>query len=239
MTGIAAWLEENRTGKIRRRLRSNDIDFDVLHALGQDELKELGVVAGRPPAPAEGYRRAGRGGRGDPGPERASHLSSVAPAPVVPAPAAPVPEPSAERRQLTVLFADLVGSTALSQSLDAEDLRNVLRGYHHAVTSQVLPHPRPSPCSRRWIWPGTSLGPKKCWGSESRRWPTADCRGPYNTSQPHLLAVLLGGFAALSPPLRSIRRKTMFHTGRKFISALVLGQLVGSSARQRARCERQ
>jgi hypothetical protein len=46
MTGIAAWLEENRTGKIRRRLRSNDIDFDVLHALGQDELKELGVSLG-------------------------------------------------------------------------------------------------------------------------------------------------------------------------------------------------
>jgi class 3 adenylate cyclase len=48
-----------------------------------------------------------------------------------------VPEPSAERRQLTVLFADLVGSTALSQALDAEDLRDVLRGYHDAVTAAI------------------------------------------------------------------------------------------------------
>ena len=36
---------------------------------------------------------------------------------------------------LTVLFADLVGSTALSQALDAEDLRDVLHGYHDAVTA--------------------------------------------------------------------------------------------------------
>jgi class 3 adenylate cyclase len=48
-----------------------------------------------------------------------------------------LPEPSAERRQLTVLFADLVGSTALSQTLDAEDLRDVLRGYRDAVTAPM------------------------------------------------------------------------------------------------------
>ena len=51
--------------------------------------------------------------------------------------ASPAPEPSAERRQLTVLFADLVGSTALSQALDAEDLRDVLHGYHDAVTAAI------------------------------------------------------------------------------------------------------
>ena len=45
--------------------------------------------------------------------------------------------PSAERRQLTVMFADLVNSTVLSQSLDAEDLRDVMLSYHDAVAGAV------------------------------------------------------------------------------------------------------
>jgi double zinc ribbon protein/adenylate/guanylate cyclase family protein len=58
----------------------------------------------------------------------------------VPAPAAgPVPAPrdSAERRQLTVMFCDLVGSTTLSARLDPEDLREVIGAYHHCCTELV------------------------------------------------------------------------------------------------------
>ena len=48
----------------------------------------------------------------------------------------PVPT-AAERRQLTVMFCDLVGSTALSARMDPEDLRNVIGAYHHCVAETV------------------------------------------------------------------------------------------------------
>jgi hypothetical protein len=53
------------------------------------------------------------------------------------APAAPAPADAAERRQLTVMFCDLVGSTDLSQRLDAEDLRSVVRAYQAAASAAI------------------------------------------------------------------------------------------------------
>ena len=47
------------------------------------------------------------------------------------------PNSDAERRQLTVMFCDLVGSTALSTSLDPEDLRELIGDYHRAVAETV------------------------------------------------------------------------------------------------------
>src|SRR3712207_3286831 len=47
------------------------------------------------------------------------------------------PAPSAERRQLTVMFCDLVGSTALASQLDPEDLRDVIGAYHRCVTEVI------------------------------------------------------------------------------------------------------
>jgi class 3 adenylate cyclase len=49
----------------------------------------------------------------------------------------PAPEPQAERRQITVMFCDLVGSTALSARLDPEQLRDVIGGYHHCCTAVI------------------------------------------------------------------------------------------------------
>ena len=55
-----------------------------------------------------------------------------------PAPAmAPPARADAERRQLTVMFCDLVGSTALSSQLDPEDLREVIAAYHRTVTEVI------------------------------------------------------------------------------------------------------
>jgi class 3 adenylate cyclase len=54
----------------------------------------------------------------------------------VPAPAA-APAAEAERRQLTVMFCDLVGSTALSARLDPEDLRAVVGAYHRCVAAVI------------------------------------------------------------------------------------------------------
>jgi class 3 adenylate cyclase len=128
MTHITRWLDEIGLAKYAEAFRSNDIDFDVLPALGPDELKEeLGVSLGD-------RQRLLKAIAARSGPATETPAPS---APAAPAPAAPAPEPSAERRQLTVLFADLVGSTALSQALDAEDLRDVLHGYNDAVTAAI------------------------------------------------------------------------------------------------------
>lgn len=67
-------------------------------------------------------------------------LGEAPPAPASPpkpAPAAPRPSSTAERRQLTVMFCDLVGSTALSTRLDPEDLREVIAAYHKCAAEMV------------------------------------------------------------------------------------------------------
>jgi len=106
---IAAWLERHGLGQYAEVLAANDVDLDVLPHLSDDDLKELGFSLG--------HRR-----------KLLAALRATAPDPVV-APAAALAETSdeAERRQLTVLFCDLVGSTELSQRLDPEELREVLR----------------------------------------------------------------------------------------------------------------
>ena len=69
--------------------------------------------------------------------------------PVVPASGLPAPE--AERRQLTVLFCDLVGSTQLSGQLDPEDLRAVVRAYQEAAAAVIQHYAGPyRPIPRRW-----------------------------------------------------------------------------------------
>ena len=54
-----------------------------------------------------------------------------------PAPSAAVAAPGAERRQLTIMFVDLVGSAALSGRLDPEEMREVIRAYQNAVAGEV------------------------------------------------------------------------------------------------------
>src|ERR1700731_2819772 len=134
MTDIAGWLEKIGLGKYAEAFRSNDIDFDVLPALGPDELKELGVSLGDRQRLLKAI--AARSGAAAETPVPVAQAGKT-PAVPAPAPSAPAQEPTAERRQLTVLFADLVGSTALSQALDPEDLRDVLHAYHEAVTAAI------------------------------------------------------------------------------------------------------
>src|SRR5262249_30683997 len=64
-------------------------------------------------------------------------IEKSAPAVAVEAPAAPLPLDTAERRQVTVMFADLVGSTALSARMDPEDLREVISAYQKCVAETV------------------------------------------------------------------------------------------------------
>jgi class 3 adenylate cyclase/tetratricopeptide (TPR) repeat protein len=120
MQPIADWLAKLGMSEYAERFEANRIDVSVLPYLTDQDLEKLGVLLGD-------RRRILRAIRELTDPVRATQD---------PAP----PEPTrdeAERRHLTVMFCDLVGSTALSAKLDPEDLRGVVRAYHRCCTAIV------------------------------------------------------------------------------------------------------
>jgi class 3 adenylate cyclase/predicted ATPase len=122
MQPIAAWLEKLGMSEYARRFAENDIDISVLPHLTDQDFKELGVSLG--------HRRKLLAA--------ITELSGVAPsASTSPALAEPKLQDSAERRQVTVMFSDLVGSTALSARMDPEDLREVIAAYQKCVADNV------------------------------------------------------------------------------------------------------
>ena len=124
---IAAWLRELGLERYEQAFRENEIDAEILPKLTAEDLKDIGVTI-------VGHRRKLL--------EAIAALAQPALAPQVepsdPVEASPTARPAeAERRQLTVLFCDLVGSTALSAQLDPEDMREVIRGYQNAVAGEI------------------------------------------------------------------------------------------------------
>ncbi len=115
---VVVWLRSLGLGRYEAVFRENDIDETVLPNLTAEDLKELGVAS-------LGHRRklldavaALRNGG-------SSKAPSVNAATTLSAPSTH-PEDRAERRQVTVMFSDLVGSTALSARIDPEDLREII-----------------------------------------------------------------------------------------------------------------
>src|SRR5271165_3209594 len=120
---VAVWLRGLGLQQYEALFRENDIDAEVLSDLTDGALEKIGVslghrkrllkavaaLAGPPPAP----------------PSTSSRVSPASPPDV------------AERRQLTVMFCDLVGSTAISARLDPEDMREVIRAYQDACSGAV------------------------------------------------------------------------------------------------------
>ena len=122
---IGAWLRGLGLERYEASFRDNDIDAEVLTELTADDLIGLGVSS-------IGHRRKllaaiGQLHRAD------ATIPIAAPEP----PERPAPPAGAERRQLTVMFCDLVGSTALSVRLDPEDLREVIGAYHRSIAETV------------------------------------------------------------------------------------------------------
>ena len=117
---VNRWLEEIGLGEHAESFVENDIDFDLLTRLSTEELKELGLSVGHRRRFLDAVAKLKEAG------------SEGA---VISSPSAPHGE--AERRQLTVMFCDLVGSTELSQKLDAEDLREVNRAYQDACKAAI------------------------------------------------------------------------------------------------------
>ena len=119
MQQIAEWLAKLGMSEYAQRFAENDVDIEVLGDLTDADFDRLGVSIG--------------------------HRRKLLKAIVVGVPTAPEALPSksatesAERRQVTVMFSDLVGSTALSARMDPEDLREVISAYQKCVAETVQP----------------------------------------------------------------------------------------------------
>ena len=123
---VAAWLRGLGLEQYEPGFRNNDVDGEVLSELTADDLISIGVTS-------VGHRRkllAAIAALGEP-PTVIESAASATPAPTSP------PTVDAERRQLTVMFCDLVGSTALSTRHDPEDLRELIGDYHRTVSEAV------------------------------------------------------------------------------------------------------
>src|SRR5580704_6743778 len=121
---VAAWLRGLGLERYEQAFLDNEIDEGVLPSLTAEDLKDLGVTL-------VGHRRRLL--------DAVAALGAASPAATVTAApsASPAPPAEAERRQLTVMFCDLVGSTALSTRHDPEDLRELIGDYHRAVAETV------------------------------------------------------------------------------------------------------
>src|SRR5208282_5212482 len=121
---LGEWLRGLGLGQYETSFHENGVDAQVLPDLTDADLEKLGVLLGH-------RKRLLKAIAG---------LKSAVGEPVSGQPAAkpePKPHDAAERRQLTVMFCDLVGSTAMSARLDPEDMRHVIRAYQDACSGVV------------------------------------------------------------------------------------------------------
>jgi class 3 adenylate cyclase len=119
---VAGWLRGLGLERYEQTFSDNAIDAEVLPALTDADLEKLGILLGHRKRLLKAIAELGKG------------VTTAASLPEVPV------EPSvrmAERRQLTVLFCDLVGSTELAAKLDPEDMREVLRAYQDASAGVI------------------------------------------------------------------------------------------------------
>jgi class 3 adenylate cyclase len=126
---IGQWLRGLGLGQYETVFHENKIDSEVLSNLTAEDLKEMGVAT-------VGERRKLLTAIATLGELafQATDVPGEAPGPRA------ASESFAERRQLTVMFCDLVGSTALSARLDPEDMRTIIASYHKAVAEAVQNH---------------------------------------------------------------------------------------------------
>jgi class 3 adenylate cyclase len=119
---IADWLEKLNLAQYAQRFAEKDIDVSVLRHLTDADLEKIGVSLG--------HRRKILAA--------IAELPGASPSKHEPAGGVePKPQETAERRQVTVMFSDLVGSTALSTRMDPEDLREVISAYQQCVAETV------------------------------------------------------------------------------------------------------
>ena len=121
MQQIVDWLEKLGMSEYIQRFAENRIDVSVLPELTDQHLKDLGVALGDRLKMLRSIRE----------------LTDAISASPQPAQSEPKPQDTAERRQVTVMFSDLVGSTVLSARMDPEDLREIISAYQKCVAETV------------------------------------------------------------------------------------------------------
>jgi class 3 adenylate cyclase len=124
---VASWLRRLGLEKYEPVFRENSITEKVLARLTAEDVKELGVST-------VGDRRVLLDAIAD---LRSGTMPIEAPLTAFETTAPPSKDSAAERRQVTVLFSDLVGSTALSARMDPEDVREVISAYQKCVAQTV------------------------------------------------------------------------------------------------------
>ncbi|HWX31104.1 MAG TPA: adenylate/guanylate cyclase domain-containing protein, partial [Steroidobacteraceae bacterium] len=126
MSEVREWLEAIGLVQYADAFESNDIDIDLLGQVDDQMLKDIGVSSA-------GHRLRIR--------NAIAKLSPASPLAknenTTSAATEPKTQDTAERRQVTVMFSDLVGSTALSARLDPEDLREIISAYQKCVAETV------------------------------------------------------------------------------------------------------
>ena len=122
MQQIADWLQKLGLGQYAQRFAENEIDVSVLPHLTDQDLKDIGVPLG----PRRKILAAITA-------ETGTTNATLEPAASI----EPKAQDTAERRQVTVMFSDFVGSTALSARMDPEDLREVISAYQKCVAETV------------------------------------------------------------------------------------------------------
>ena len=130
MAELREWLEARGLGRYADALLAQDIELDVLPQLTDADLTAAGLPVGarkRLLQAIEGLHNL----------SDAAMQSRLEAPPIVPT---TEPAAEAERRQLTVLFCDVVGSTRLAEKLDAEDLRNLLLSFQKVCADVVQRH---------------------------------------------------------------------------------------------------
>lgn len=123
MSDVAAWLDRLGLAKYAPVFAENDVDLETLQHLSEADLRELGLPLGA----RKKILQAGA----PPSNQRATDSAAAAKS----GDAARRTEP--ERRQITVMFADIVGSTSLAERMDIEDLRSILLAYQQACTTAI------------------------------------------------------------------------------------------------------
>jgi class 3 adenylate cyclase/tetratricopeptide (TPR) repeat protein len=117
---LRMWLEAHELASLNALLTENDVDLEVLPELTDADLKELGLSLGQRRRLTKALRQTpSQEKQTDPKSQGSSHSNR------------------AERRQLTVMFVDLVGSTAMSTRLDPEEMGEVIRLYQNTVAGEI------------------------------------------------------------------------------------------------------
>jgi class 3 adenylate cyclase len=139
MQQIADWLKRLDLSEYAERFAENGIDISVLPHLTDQDLKEMGVLLGhRRKILAAISESSGKPSSPASVPAAGAPIAPMPAAEATARPTAPTTETAGERRYLTVMFCDLVGSTGIAAKLDAEEWRDLVGAYLDTASAEVM-----------------------------------------------------------------------------------------------------